>query len=277
MKRCLKRTITAFVATATWLAAASSAFADVQVTIHDGLISIVAKNATVRQILTEWARVGRITVVNIERISGGPTSIELTNVSEEHALDVVLRSVSGYLASPRATAPPANLSRFERVVVMPASAAPRAAASGPAAPFERPTFQQPPPVQQTTAPDDEEERPVNAGGVPPTPRAPVFNPFPQPQTLPQPVGGAGVQPQVGAPIYTPFGAQPGFNGANGSQPGQTTYQNPSASPSSPVGGVAVPGMIVPSPQPQPGQPGQILAPGQVVNPQQPRRPGGGTN
>jgi hypothetical protein len=39
--------------------------------IHDGRVSIVAKDATVRQILTEWARVGRTKIVNVERIPGG--------------------------------------------------------------------------------------------------------------------------------------------------------------------------------------------------------------
>ncbi|PYQ78964.1 MAG: hypothetical protein DMG03_26995 [Acidobacteria bacterium] len=45
--------------------AGSAAFAEVQLTLQNGRVSIVAKDATVRQILTEWARVG--TKVRVRR------------------------------------------------------------------------------------------------------------------------------------------------------------------------------------------------------------------
>jgi hypothetical protein len=83
---------------------ASTASAEVQVTIHDGLVTILAKDATVRQIIAEWARVGQAKVVNAERIPGGPMTLELTNVPEAQALDTLLRSAAGYLAAPRAQA-----------------------------------------------------------------------------------------------------------------------------------------------------------------------------
>ena len=50
---------------ATLLVAASTASADVHVTMQNGHVSIVAKDATVRQILTEWARVGQTKIVNV--------------------------------------------------------------------------------------------------------------------------------------------------------------------------------------------------------------------
>ena len=114
-------------ATVAWLAAGSTALADVQITIRNGQVSLVAKDATVRQILTEWARVGQTKIVNVERIPGGPITIELKNMPEQEALDVLLRSVSGYLAAPRATVV-ANASAFDRIIVMPTSVAPRAPA-----------------------------------------------------------------------------------------------------------------------------------------------------
>ena len=86
------------------LLAAVPASAEVKVTMSDGRVSIAAKDATVRQILQEWARVGQTKIVNVERIPGGPITIELTSVPEGQALDVLLRSVSGYMAAPRATA-----------------------------------------------------------------------------------------------------------------------------------------------------------------------------
>ena len=110
------------------LLTASVSSADVHLQLRDGRVSIVAKDATVRQILTEWARVGQTNVVNVERIPGGPLTLELSDVPEAQALDVLLRSVSGYMAAPRATAV-ANLSVFDRIIVMPTAAAPRPAAS----------------------------------------------------------------------------------------------------------------------------------------------------
>ena len=108
--------------------AASPSFADVKLTIGNGRVTLVAKDVTVRQILTEWARIGQTKIINLERIPGGPVSIELNNVPEAQALDVLLRSVAGYLAAPRPV-DVANLSHFDRIVVMPTSAAPRPAAS----------------------------------------------------------------------------------------------------------------------------------------------------
>ena len=56
------------------------------------------------QILAEWSRRGRTTIVNGERVPGPPVTLELQNVSEQQALDIVLRGVSGYLVAARETA-----------------------------------------------------------------------------------------------------------------------------------------------------------------------------
>jgi hypothetical protein len=145
----------------TWLAAGSTAFAEVHLTIRNGQVSLVAKDATVRQILTEWARVGQTKIVNVERIPGGPITLELKDLPEQEALDVLLRSVSGYMAAPRATGV-ANASAFDRIIVMPTSVAPRA----PAGAAPPPVFPQPgmpgPFGQPRQVEDDqgEDERPV---------------------------------------------------------------------------------------------------------------------
>jgi hypothetical protein len=221
----------------------STAYADVTVTMHDGRVTIVAKDATVRQILTEWARVGETKIVNVERIPGGPMTLELTNVPEQQALDLLLRSVSGYMTAPRPVAV-SNLSQFDRVVVMPTSAAPRPAMA--AAP-PTPTFAQPqytPPPQMNTDDDVDDERPAPNVATPtltmpngaiPNPRGPVFNTFPQPQVI---------TPQVLPPGVT-----------IGNQQQQQQQAQPTTTPTAPFGGVAVPGMIV-QPAQQPGQPGQ---------------------
>src|SRR4029079_1983180 len=112
--------------------AASAASADVRVTIGNGRVSIVASNATLRQILEEWARVGQTKIVNVERVSGAPMTIELTNVPEDQALDILLRPVTGFMAGQRPERVMA-LSRFARIVLTPGVAAPRAPVSAAAA------------------------------------------------------------------------------------------------------------------------------------------------
>ena len=258
---------------ATSLLAASPAFADVYVTTQDGRVSIVAKDATVRQILSEWARVGQIKIVNVERIPGGPLTIELNNVTEMQALDVLLRSLSGYIAAPRAVGA-ANLSTFDRIVIMPTLAAARPAVSASASsPPPPPVFQQAPQFQQPVdddqpqlRADQDDERPALNMPAPSqlnvtlpsqmNRAAPALNTFPTHslEVAPQGVIPGGVLPR---PTVQP----------------QTPVTNPS-SPFAPFGGVGVPGMIAPAaPQPgQPGQPGQIQPPGAPGQPV--RRPGG---
>jgi len=197
--------------------AAAPAFADVQLSIDGGRVTISAKNATVAQILAEWSRVGHTKIVNAERIPGGPVTLELANVTEREALQVLLRSVSGYVAAPRAEMI-ANASQFDRIMVMPTSSPARPAAPGPAAPavptFQQPQFTPPPPRVDD---DDDGDPPVPPNGVPQVPRGPVFNTFPAPR------------------IATP----------------QTAPAPTSQAPPAPVG-VSTPGMAVPVPQ-QPGQ------------------------
>src|SRR5947207_8408824 len=133
---------TIFFGIVAWALASSAAFAEVHVTMQSGRVSLVAKDATVRQILAEWARIGQTKIVNVERIPGGPLTLELTNVSEQQALEVLLRSVGGYMLAPRPTVA-SNLSRFDRIIVMPTSVPPRAVAAPPPPVFQPPQFPQP--------------------------------------------------------------------------------------------------------------------------------------
>jgi hypothetical protein len=198
--------------------------AEVKLSMNDGRVSITATNATAREILAEWAKVGKTQIVNAERVTGGPMSIQLTNVYESQALDVIMRSVSAYIAAPRPEGA-AHASRFDRIVILPTSTPPRTVAASPAPPsFAQPQFNPPPPP---VAFDDDDVAARNATIQ--AQRGPIFNTFPQPQNVP---------PQPGVQrAPSPALAQP------------STRQMPI--------GVAVPGMIV-QPPPQPGlQPGQI--------------------
>ncbi len=232
----------------TCAAATSTAYADVQLSIGNGRVSLVAKDATVRQILTEWARVGQTKIVNVERIPGGPVTLELRDMPEDQALDLLLRSISGYLAAPRPMMV-ANASRFDRIVVMPTVAAPKpAVASTPASPTFNAAQPAPPPEED---PDD-----GPAPNVAPNPRGPVFNAFPQPRVVNPPQ-----QPVAVPGAYPPQQQQ--------TDPGADPATTAPGVPTMPPGAVSTPGMIAPAPTPGPGQ-----APG--PGPAQPiRRPGGG--
>ena len=202
---------------------AASASADVRVTVANGLVSISAQDATTRQILAEWARVGQMRIVNLDRVSGAPMTIELSNVPETQALDTLLRQMSGYLAAPRAVAVP-GASRYDRLYLMTGGggAAMPAAAPAPVA-TGRPAFVQAPVFIPPDADNDEPE-PVQAPVVPPPSARPgsqrptVFSTFPQQQPA-----------------------------------DDSDDEQPEAPPAAAPAGVARPGMVVPAP-PQPATP-----------------------
>src|SRR3954465_5718633 len=173
----------ALIAVAVFIAAASTASAEVRLTMQNGRVSLVARDATVRQILAEWARVGNTRIVNMERVPGGPVTLELTNVPEAQALEIVLRPLSGYITAPRPVEA-STLSRFDRIILMPTLASARPVTAAPPPVFQQ-TPQFPPP--QAADDDDDDSRPApNVAVPPPGQRGPVFNTFPQPQgTNPQ--------------------------------------------------------------------------------------------
>ena len=240
---------TTILCVAACLFAVSTASADVHVTMQNGRVSIVAKDATVRQILMEWARVGQTKIVNVDRVPGGPMTLELTNVPEAQALEVLLRALSGYITAPRPVEVE-NLSHFDRIIIMPTLAAARPATSSPPPPAfqqQSPQFAPPPVVLIVVG-----NRPAPNVRVPPgAQRGPVFNTFPQPQVA-NPQGAPMQQPNNGA---SPQQMQQG---------GAPIAPASSPTPVAPYGGVAVPGMVAPPPAPPPGQ-----QPGAPV-----RRPGG---
>jgi hypothetical protein len=91
--------------------------AGLKLTIGDGHVSIDAQDVTIRQILTEWARLGKTRIVNLEGVTSGPITLRLDNVPENEALDVILRTIPGYMAAPRSTYL-ANASVYDRILIM---------------------------------------------------------------------------------------------------------------------------------------------------------------
>jgi hypothetical protein len=220
----------------------AQARAEVRVSMANGRVSVSASNATPRQILIEWARVGQTQIVNAERLTGPPISIELADVSEAQALDTLLRTAGGgYLAAPRAT-DLANASQFDRIFIVVASSPVRPAAAAapprPTAPMTPAAFQAPSFPQPADQPQDDQPAQQTAAPPPPSPvpaGPAAFSTFPQPQAAP--------------PRTTPAQAAP-----NQAPNGEVV---PPPNSAAPVLGVARPGMPS-APVPATQQPG--LAP-----------------
>lgn len=205
-------------AIAVLLLSPAAARAEVRLTIAGGRVSLSASNATVGQILAEWARVGQTRIVNADRLPAAPVTIELADVPEAQALDVVLRTVSGYLAAPRATDVP-TASHFDRIYLLPTSVAAAARATPAPAQGQPPAFQPPP-----AAPDDQDtadEAPPARALAPPA-RGPAFNSFPQPRPeVEAPKEAAPAPPVVYQPSNVPAGAAaPGMPVPGTPQPAQ---------------------------------------------------------
>jgi hypothetical protein len=241
----------------------------VQLSLHDGRISIVADRATAAQILQAWGRQGDVTIVNADSVPAVPLTLRLDEMPEEQALDVLLRSAGGYLARRRES--PASGSVFDRIVITPTASAstgnaqfgPPAAAPPPAA-FPPP----PPPVAMPASAGVAAQPSFPAAAAPPQgiPVSPgvVRLVGPDGQPLADDQGDA---PVFAQPSGIPYNAGPQVPGAAQPPvqlgPQQPTPQPPSTAPgeqqpsTSAPPGVPRPGMDAPAPNevaPSPGQP-----------------------
>lgn len=225
--------------------------------IRDGLVTMSATNVSVRQVLTEWARVGGTRVVGADRIAGAPLTLHLEGVPEAKALDIVLRGAAGYMAAARPV-PGAGRSMYDRILVLATSTPPAGgAAASAAAAGNRPAanrFGVPPAVEQ---PPDQADLGTDMPDVNEQPQGQV-NPF----------ANAFGQAAAGA---TPFG-QPGAVNPFGQAIGQPPQPfQPGGGFFQPLQPQAVPGAVAPSGFF--GAPGST-APGMVLQPAQPLQPPG---
>lgn len=200
-------------ALAVFLAGPSVAFAgELKLSIDGGLVTLVAKDVPLSTLLSEWARVGRTTIVNGDKIFT-PVTLQLEAVPERRALEIVLRSAAGYMVAERST-PLAGASAFDRIMILPTSRPPAT----------QPVFQQatPPPFAPRPAmpmpmpvPDDDHDQPPTQNQQPAVPALPG-QPGQQPQgPLTSPRPGQLPQPAPQQPV--PFGAPrpPGGGGPGG--------------------------------------------------------------
>jgi hypothetical protein len=232
------RMLYGLVVVASLSAGASSAAAQVTVEFQDGKVRLLAQSVSVSQILAEWARQGRTTIVNGERVPGPTVTLELQDVSEQQALDVVLRGVSGYLVAPRETAVD-GASAFDRIYILPTSS--------------RPTNASALPPQQQIQDNLDDDNPPQPGvrGVVNNPGARLPRDIVQPGIAGRPPG---VDQEVDGPENRPV-PPPGNNPFAPStvRPGVVTPGTPSPTPpgalTPAVPAPNTPGMITPAPAP----------------------------
>lgn len=234
------------------LAASPGWAAGLTLTIRNGKVSLDAQDVTIRQILTEWARVGKTRIVNLERVTSGPMTLKLEGVPEDQALDIILRTVPGYMAAPRATVLQ-DASMYDRILIMPTTSAvaPRPVSAGaqPAPQFPFPgaspnvTRLRPPPGMTPGAlPDsanDDDRFDLNDPAISAAAAAGLV-------AIPAPGGGA-----------MPFTRVPGT--VLGATPPAAPTPQPSPMPTAPAG-TAQPG-------PPTATPASPLRPGSIAPPQ----------
>ncbi|HEV8394366.1 MAG TPA: hypothetical protein VGQ37_08830 [Vicinamibacterales bacterium] len=157
------------------LAALPAAGQSVKLSFHGGKVDLSAENASVRAILTEWARVGGTSVVNAERIVGPPVTVEFKDAYEQQALESLLRGVSGYIVGPRLAPGTPTSSGFDRIVILATSTTPRPTPVTPVVsrpPGPQPLRRLPGPVEDTQDDPNDNDPAVataNAGPRPETP------------------------------------------------------------------------------------------------------------
>jgi hypothetical protein len=222
--------LTAAVAVALGLLSGPAVAGELTLKMQNGRVTIVARDVPVRQILQEWARVGQTRIVNVEKLAGPLVSLELVDVPEAQALEILLRSASGYMVA-RRPVPLPGASEIDRIMILPTSRATMAASTTPPPAMT-------PMVQAPVVDDDDDDEPndaVQQAGQ---------------QMAPQLPGGATAVPVVRPPEVT-------FDYAN---PQNNPLLNPQlAGPPQNVpmqqgitGGAQVPGM------PSTAQPGQMV-------------------
>jgi hypothetical protein len=177
-----------------WVALAA-AQAPLQLEIRGGLVTLHAQNVPVRTILSEWSRLGGAKIIGGDRVAGAPLTLDLEGVPERQALDIILRGVSGYMLAAR-DAGATGASMYDRIMILPTSAAPR---NPPPATAAIPVFQGGPagmvrPIVRQPEPD-EQDSDVNDGPI-----NPVIDgvPLGRPGAFPRPVNMP-----VSAPVFVP--------------------------------------------------------------------------
>lgn len=193
----MRRSVALAIALLLTAGAARAGAGDLEFSLRDGRVTLIARDVPVRQILAEWARVGQSRIVNLDKLTGPPVTLRIIDLPEKQALDILLRSVSGYVLAPRPE-PVADASHYDRIFILAQSRAPAASAAPP--PVAAPVFQMQPgmnAVEDDNEPQEEGDFPAGfvPGGeeaAPPTgvtvsPRFPGQAPGRMPGRFPGPI------------------------------------------------------------------------------------------
>ena len=187
---------------------------ELKLTIQNGLVTLIADEVPLSTVLAEWARIGKTQIVNGDKVFT-PVTLQIIDQPERKALDILLRSVAGYMVAER-PAMLAGASVFDRIMILPTSRPP--ANVGPLS-SPPPVFAPQRPVPTQPVPDMDDEEPVvippqgaQQPGAQPQPGQPGMTPQ-GPMTAPRP----GPLPQPGPQQPVPFGspAKPGGGGGGG--------------------------------------------------------------
>lgn len=103
---------------------------EVRIDMRDGRVTLDARDASLQEILAEWTKVGGARILNGEKLLGDRVTLQLADVPEMRALEIVLRSAAGFVAAPRAASNP-GVSKYDRVMIMATSTPPATAARMP--------------------------------------------------------------------------------------------------------------------------------------------------
>ena len=195
--------------------AVSASAQAVSLHFNNGRVTLNAQNAAVRTILTEWSRLGGTRIINGDRVGGAPVTLELNDVPEREALDVLLRSVAGYVVTQREGT--TGASALGGVVILATSSAPRLQAPvtfGTATAQPRSQFEEPeeragaapvlPPVQTPPTTQPTVVRfPTNPATFGQTDPAPAQPGPPRPVTTIQTLPGTSRPGEITPPPATP--------------------------------------------------------------------------
>lgn len=174
----------------------------VQLTFESGgLVTLVANEATVREVLAEWTRKGGTPFVGAEKLTGSAMTLQYEHRPETEVVNSLLRNASGVVIAPRD--PASTGASSLGVVFVVATSNPTLGG------YSTPTYT-PQPQMSTSGSPDQEIPPVGPGrsGEPP-------QPAPPPPPRPAGVSGVAVPVVPVVPVTTPPTTTGGGRGGGG--------------------------------------------------------------
>ena len=170
----------------------------------DGTVTLVAQNVAMRDVLAEWKRKCGCTVVNAEKLTGGPSMVpvQFDRADQRAVLDSLLRQAAGYTLTPQRDGSPSP-SQFEVIYIL-------ATTQPSSSPYMAGVPTAPPPVVPGS-PDDElpPVGPPIMQGQQPQPQAPPMRPPTTPNSPFVPIVPIGGTSPAGNRGTTPGPTSPG--------------------------------------------------------------------